>query len=95
MTSHYFFIIHVKARAIPCPHQPPTRGDYTVSVAQGSNATPGATKQLMPPYRELKELYIYIYIYTLDQLRAETTMIFIFSVQFMILKNVDNIMCLQ
>ena len=29
-----FFIIHVKARAIPCPHQPPNRGDYTVSLSQ-------------------------------------------------------------
>ena len=41
----FFFIIQcVKAHAIPCPHQPPTRGDNTVSVAQGSTATPGATK---------------------------------------------------
>ena len=24
----------MKAHAIPCPHQPPTRGDNTVSVAQ-------------------------------------------------------------
>ena len=30
----FFFIIqHVKARVIPCPHQPPTRGDNTISVA--------------------------------------------------------------
>ena len=43
----FFFIIQrVKARAIPCPHQPPTRGDNTVSVAQGGTTTPGATKQL-------------------------------------------------
>ena len=41
----YFFIMQgVKARAIPYPHQPPTRGDNTVSVAQGGTATPGATK---------------------------------------------------
>ena len=39
-----FLIIRVKARAIPCPHQPPSRGDNTVSVAQGGTATPGATK---------------------------------------------------
>ena len=64
----------MKARAIPCPHQPPTRGDNTVSVAQGSTATSGATKQLLPPDRVLRELYIYIYIYTPDQLRAETTL---------------------
>ena len=45
--GYYFFIVQrVKARAIPCPHQPPSRGDNTVSVAQGGTATPGATKQL-------------------------------------------------
>ena len=33
---YFFFIIQrVKARAIPCHHQPPTRGDNTVSVTQG------------------------------------------------------------
>ena len=74
----------MKARAIPCLHQPPTRGDNTVSVAQGGTATPGATKKLLPPDRILRELYIYmyiymcvcvyIYIYTPDQLRAETTL---------------------
>ena len=53
----------VKARAIPCPHQPPVRDDSTVSVAQGGIATPGATKQLLPPDRVLRELYIHIYIY--------------------------------
>ena len=77
----FFFIIqHVKACTIPCPHQPPTRGDNTVSVAQGGSATPGATKQLLPPDRVLTELYIYVYIYiyiykyTSDQLRPETTL---------------------
>ena len=56
----YFFIIQrVKARAIPCPHQPPTRSYKIVSVAQGSIATPSVTKQLLPPDRVL-----YIYIYT-------------------------------
>ena len=73
----FFFIIQrVKTRAIPCPHQPPTRGDNTVSVAQGGTATSGATKQLLLPDRVLRELYIYIYIYiyTPDQLRAETTL---------------------
>ena len=39
---------HVKARAIPCPHQLPTRGDNTVLVAHGGTATLGATKQLFP-----------------------------------------------
>ena len=48
----FFFIIQrVKACAIPCPHQPPSRGDNTVLVAQGGTATPGATKQLLPPDR--------------------------------------------
>ena len=60
----YIFIIQrVKARAIPCPHQLPTRGDNTVSVAQSVTDTPGAMKQLLPPDRVLRELYIYIYIY--------------------------------
>ena len=77
----FFFIIQrVKARAIPCPHQPPTRGDNTVSVAQGGTATPGATKQLLPPDRVLRELYIYIY--TPDQLRAETTLNIYNSMEF-------------
>ena len=58
----------MKARAIPSPHQPPSRGDNTVSVAQGGTATPGATKQLFPPDSVLRESYIYIYIYTPDQL---------------------------
>ena len=61
--SNFFFIIRVKARAIPCPHQPPIRGDNTVLVAQGVTATPGATKQLLPLDKVLRESYIYIYIY--------------------------------
>ena len=63
-THTFFFIIQrVKARAILCPHQPPTRGDDTVSVAQGGTAIPGTTKQLLLPDRVSRELYIYIYIY--------------------------------
>ena len=58
--SIYIYIIFiiqcVKARAIPCPHQLPTRGDNTVSEAQCGATTPGATKQLLPPDR----VYIYI-----------------------------------
>ena len=62
-TTFFFFIIQcVKARAIPYPHQPPSRGDNAVSIAQGGTATPGATKQLLPPDRVLRESYIYIYI---------------------------------
>ena len=59
-----FIIQRVKARAIPCPHLPPTKGYNTVLVAQGGSATPGATKQLFPPDRVFKRIiYIYIYIY--------------------------------
>ena len=69
MYIYIFFIIQrVKVRVIPCPHQPPTSGDNTVSVAQGGTATPGVTKQLLPPDRVFKRI---IYIYTPDQLRAE------------------------
>ena len=58
----FFFIIQrVKARAISCPHQPATLGDNTVSEAQGGTATPGTTKQLLPPDRVLRELYILEY----------------------------------
>ena len=58
----FFFIIQcLKARVIPCPHQLPTRGDNTVSVAQSGTATPVATKQLLPPDRVFKRI-IYIYI---------------------------------
>ena len=72
----FLIIQRVKARAIPCPHQPPTRDDNTVSVVQGGTATPGGTKLLLPLDRVFRELYIYIYIYiyTPDQLRAETTL---------------------
>ena len=62
----------MKAHAIPCPHQLPIWGNKSVSVAQGGTATPGATKQLSPPDRVLKELYIYIY--TTGQSIAETTL---------------------
>ena len=75
LSPHFFSIIQrVKARAVPCPHQLSTRGDNWVSVAQAGTATPGATKQVLPPNWVLKELYIYIYIYMPDQLRAETTL---------------------
>ena len=50
------------------------QGDNTVSVAQGGTATPGATKQLLPPDRVFKYIYIYIYIYIQDQLKADITL---------------------
>ena len=61
---YFFFIIQrVKAREIPCPHKPPTRGDNSVSVTADGTANPGATKQLLPPDRVFKRIiYIYIYI---------------------------------
>ena len=74
--SFFFIIQRVKARAIPCPHQPPTRSDNTVSVDQSGSAIPGATEQLLPPDRIFKRIiyiYIYVYIYTPDQLKAEIT----------------------
>ena len=60
----FFFTICVKVCAMPCPHQLPTGGVNTVSVAQDNTATPGTTKQLLPPDRVFKRIiYIYIYIY--------------------------------
>ena len=56
-----------------CPHQQPTKGDNTVSVAHGGTATPGATKQLLSPDRVFKRV-IYICIYMPDQLKAEITL---------------------
>ena len=52
----------------------PSWGDNIVSVAQGSTATPGATKQLLPPDRVFKRI---IYIYMPDQLRVEITSSFL------------------
>ena len=87
---HIFFIIQrVKARAIPCPHQPPTRDDNTVLVAQIGTATPSATKQLLPPGMVFKRIiYIYIYIYarsikSRDYIERSSA----FLVQYMIFKN--------
>ena len=57
------------------PSSAANQGDNTISVAQGSTATPWATEQLLPPDRVLKELYIYVYyIYMPDQSIAETTL---------------------
>ena len=68
----------MKVRAIPCPHQLPTSGDKTVSVAQGGTAAPGTTKQLLPPDRVFKRN---IYICQINwKLRLHWTLfIFIFS----------------
>ena len=78
----------MKPRAIRYPHQPPNQGDNTVSVAQGGTATPGATKQLLPPDRVFN-IYIYIYIYirqiNLSRHYIGRSFIFILA-QFLILK---------
>ena len=47
------------------------QGDNTVSVAQGSTATPGATEQLLPPDRVFKKKKS---MYTQDQLKADITL---------------------
>ena len=63
---HIYFFFHiqrVKPRAIPCPHQPPTKGDNRVLVAQGGSATPGATKKLLSLDWVFRKI-IYIYIFS-------------------------------
>ena len=66
---NFFIIKCVKVCAIPCPCQLPTWGDNTVLVAQGSTATSGATKQLLPLDRVFKRI-----ICMSDQLRTEITL---------------------
>ena len=51
----FFLIKRVKAN----------QGDNTVSVAQGGTATPGTTKQLLPPDRVFKR-NIYLYIHQIN-----------------------------
>ena len=52
-----------------------TSCDNTVLVAQGGTATPGATKQLLPPDRVFNiYIYIHIHIYMPDQLKGEITL---------------------
>ena len=53
------------------PSSATNQGDNTVSVAQGSTATPGASKQLLPLDRVCKRnIYIYIYIYIYKYARS-------------------------
>ena len=42
------------------PSSAANQGNNTVLVTQGSTATPGTTKQLLPLDRILKEIYIYM-----------------------------------
>ena len=70
MVIFFFFIIQrVKARAIPCPHQPPTRGDNTASVAQAGTCHSWRYQAAFATGQGIKRI-----IYTPDQLRAETTL---------------------
>ena len=94
----FFILQHVKAQAISCPHQPPTRGVNTVSVAQGGTATPGTTKQLLSlemVFKRIIYIYIYIYIYVCIYARSTKGRDYIarsssFLVQFVIFKNMST-----
>ena len=82
-----FFFHHTTCESTcdTLPSSAANQGDNTILVAQGGTTIPGATKQLLPPDRVLKELYIYIYIRQINQLqRLHWTFIFILSVQFVI-----------
>ena len=58
----FFFIIQrVKSTCDTLTSSATNQGDNTVSVAQGSTATPRTTKQLLPPDRVFKRnIYLYI-----------------------------------
>ena len=62
VVSNFFFPHTTSDHHTTCGHQPPTRGDNTVLVAQGGTATPAATKQLLPLERVFKRT-VYIYIH--------------------------------
>ena len=65
--AHICIFFTIKTCESTCDIRPSSagnQGDNTVSVAQGGTATPGATKQLLPPDRVFKRnIYVYIYIY--------------------------------
>ena len=59
----YFFFHHTACESTcdTLTSSAANQGDYTVSVAQGGTATPGTTKQLLPPDRVFKRnIYLYI-----------------------------------
>ena len=62
--GHYFFFFFHHTCESTCDtlsSSATNQGDNTVLVAQGGTATPGATKQLLPPDRVFKRnIYIYI-----------------------------------
>ena len=52
----YIYIHHTTSESTcdTLPSSAANQSDNTVSVAQGATATPGATKQLLPPDRVFK-----------------------------------------
>ena len=60
-----FFFLHHTACESTCDtlsSSAANQCDNTVSVAEGGTATPGATKQLLPPDRVFKRnIYLYIH----------------------------------
>ena len=85
----FFSSYTVKACAIPCPHQPPTRSDNTDSVAQAGTATPDTTKQLLPPDRVFKRIVYARSTKSRDYIVHSSS----FLVQFVIFKNMFTFGC--
>ena len=58
---HIHFFRHTKCESTcdTLTSSATNQSDNTVSVAQGGTATPGATKQLLPPDRVLKRKYMW------------------------------------
>ena len=67
----YIYIImqRVKARAIPCPYQPPSRVITQFRLLKVVKPLLVLPSRFCRPDRVLKEMYIYIYIYTPDQIK--------------------------
>ena len=63
----FFFFFHHTTCESTCDtlaSSAANQGDNTVSVAQGSTATPGATEQLLPPdSKSIQYLSVSLYIY--------------------------------
>ena len=65
--SHFFFFHHTTCESTcdTLTSSAANQGDNPVSVAQGDTATPGATKQLLPPVRVFKR-NIYLNIHKIN-----------------------------
>ena len=65
--THIFFLHHTTCESTcdTLASSAANQGDNTVSVAQGSTATPGATEQLLPPDRVFKR-NIYLCIHKIN-----------------------------